>query len=234
MKYECVVCGYSSNKKANVYRHLERKKRNCGNVYGEIREVREIRTTSEKNTVDCLLRKIEDLELEIEKLKNNSNNVNNINSNNITNITVVLNNYSETKLDKITDEDYINILTCDDYCEIIPNFIKLVHCNPDIPENRNIAITNRNKYNNDIAIVDEGKWMIRDRKMWVDSIIRDRNEDIKKWLNKKRKKISDENFTGYSIYDDNKEDKEIKKIVAGNSKNILYNHNKHLPAKIST
>jgi len=166
MEFGCSVCEYTSAIKLSVVRHIN-KKQSCGPGIKEIIEIpieikceycNKLFTTSlhltrhQKNNckakIDILEEKNKKLERQLKEMEKQLKEKSSATTINNNTINVYINNYENTSLDKITDKVYNEIINdSDEPYQIIPRFIKHLHCNPNIPENHNIRISNRNKNN---------------------------------------------------------------------------------------
>jgi hypothetical protein len=90
-------------------------------------------------------------------INGNNNNINQ--SKNISNInnTIIINNYSETDLTKLTDKNYIT--ACNGVNYSVNRLIEMTHYNPEIPENMNVQYTNL-KYDR-TKIKENGQWIYK-------------------------------------------------------------------------
>lgn len=79
------------------------------------------------------------------------------NIDNSTHNTVVINNYSETDLSKLTDKNYIT--ACNGVNYSVNRLIEMTHYNPEIPENMNVQYTNL-KYDR-TKIKENGQWIYK-------------------------------------------------------------------------
>jgi len=150
---------------------------------------------------------------------NNDNSINNGIINNI-----VINNYSNTDISHITEDDVRNSLKKWETC--IPELIEKIHYNPDKPENYNIYISNLN--NKNIMLYENDKWNTNDRDEILDNIVdkyRNIYEEYKsKWKEEKKnytrtfKRIH--NFLEHSSGENNKD----FNIITGNISNKLYSN----------
>jgi len=148
--------------------------------------------------------------------------INNINNGIINNI--VINNYSNTDISHITEDDVRDTLKKWETC--IPQLIEKIHYNPDKPENYNIYISNLN--NKNIMLYENDKWNTNDRDEILDNIVdkyRNIYEEYKsKWKEEKKnytrtfKRIN--NFLEHSSGENTKD----FNIITGNISNKLYSN----------
>ena len=115
-----------------------------------------------------------------EKLLNKPTTVNNNNTLN-TNI----NNYENTSLEKLTDSVINKLINDNEPYQIISKFIKELHFNPDIPENHNIYISNRNRNNNHVLLLRNGQWEAENKTSEIENVIYDKETNISDWIDQK-------------------------------------------------
>jgi anion-transporting ArsA/GET3 family ATPase len=237
-EYSCSVCGYSSLIKHRLDSHLERKK-SCGPGIKEIIQTFvEIKcefcnklfsnpsnlkyhiknNCKQKNTAS--LARIKELE---EQLKE-SQKVTNITNNNYI---IVVNNYEETSLEKLTDKTYNKLLKDSEAAhQIIPKLIKQIHFDQKTPENHNILLTNRNKNNKHLQIYKNGHWEITDKSTEIDNLINDKETNLSDWVTEKGQKYP-EAMDKFNEYLDQKYDEDSAKLMKEEVEMLLYN-NRHM------
>ncbi len=233
MEFACSVCQYTSDHRRHVIRHIIKKK-NCGSG---IREVIEIpieikcdfcnKTFSTRETMKEHIKKtckhkdsvkdarIKELEKELKEAKSVTINNNSNNNNNNINI-IIVNNYENTSLDKLNDKLYNKIIKdAEEVYKIIPNLIKQIHFNPDIPENHNVYLSNKNKNNKHLSVFRNGHWEIENKNTEIDNLISDKETNLSDWVAEKGEKYP----KAKEKYDDN----EIQKLVKEDVELVLYN-----------
>jgi len=242
MEFGCSVCEYVSAKKDHVIRHIN-KKISCGSG---IREIVEIPIDIKCEFCDKLYLTKQSLKIhqknhckhkdsvkdeEIKKLKEEnkllreSKSVTINNNNNNYNIIIV--NYEDTNLDKLTDRAYNKIIQdSDEVYQIIPRMIKDIHFNPDIPENHNIYISNKNKNNKHLQIFRNGHWEIENKDNELDNLINDKETNLSDWVAEKGNKYP-EAMEKFNEYLEQKYDEDTAKLVKENVELVLYN-NRHM------
>ena len=245
-EYGCSVCNYRSNIKKNVQRHID-KKLSCGKGDKTIKEIKidikcefcnknfssitsqkyHIKNTC-KNKDSAKDEEIRKLREENKLLKETATS----NTTHITNITnanfiIVVNDYENTNLDKLTDKTLYKIITdSDEIHKIIPRLIKEVHFNPNVPENHNIYISNRNKNNKFLRVFRNGHWEIENKIYEIDNLINDKETNLSDWVAEKGEKYPDAKER-YDEYLDQKHDnEETLKMVREEVELILYNGGK--------
>jgi transcriptional regulator NrdR family protein len=237
MEFGCSICEYVSDKKSNIVRHINKKK-SCGIGTREIIEIpidivceycdknfstKEHMKEHVKNNCKHKDRAKDD---EIKKLKEELQKARRITNNNIDNSinTVNINitvNYEDTKLDKITDKIYNNIIN-DEVYQIIPKLIKHIHFNPDIPENHNIYLSNRNTNNKHLQVYRNGHWEIENKNTEIDNLIYDKETNLSDWVAEKGEKYPDAKER-FGEYLDQRHDDNTIKLVKEGVELILYN-----------
>ncbi len=128
--YKCVVCGLCYNNKPNLSRH----KKTC--------------LTPENK--DEKIKKLEEELKSLKKLIEPMSISNTLNSNNTSNnnIQINLTNYREPSIAHITNEEFYeivkNVKTSDDVEDAYMKTFKLVHLNPNVPQNHTLFCTDKN------------------------------------------------------------------------------------------
>jgi hypothetical protein len=239
MEFGCSVCEYTSHKKEHVLKHINKKK-SCGSGIKELIEIPiEILcqycnknfscSTSLKYHIknnckhkdDAKDAKIKELEKELKESRKIINNIDN--SNNTNNYIIVVNNYEDTSLDKLTDKIYNKIFRdSQESYKLIPNIIKHIHFNPDMPENHNIYISNRNKNNKHLSVYRNGHWEIENKDNEINNLISDKETNISDWINKKGESYPKAKEI-YDEYNDQKYDGDTSKLMREEVEYILYN-----------
>jgi hypothetical protein len=241
-KYQCSSCDYVSSQKAPVIRHIN-KKISCGSGTKEVIEIpTEIKCeyctkkfSTEKTLAfhvknncyhknDILVEKIKKLEEENKLLKERPLTVNNDNRT----INVYVNNYEDTNLEKLTDKIYNKIIKdSDEPYQIIPRLIKHIHCNPDLPENHNIRLSNRNKNNKYLEIYQDKKWSITDKKAEIGNLISDKETNMSDWIAKIKSEKGEkypEALEKFNDYLEQKYDEDIATLIKEEVEVLLYNN----------
>ena len=241
-EFSCSVCKYTSAKKENVARHIK-KKSSCGTGIREIIEIPKqiicqycnknfsTATSLFKHQKDNCKHKDDIKDEEIRRLKEELKKAKSVtinNTDNSTTINIFINNYEDTDLSKLTDKIYNKIINdAEEVHQIIPSFIKAIHFNPNIPENHNIVLSNRNKNNKHLQIYKDKHWEITNKDAEIDNLINDKETNISDWVAEKGDKYPEavEKYNEYleKKYDDDETVKQVKEEV----ELVLYN-NKHM------
>jgi hypothetical protein len=154
----------------------------------------------------------------------------------INNITININPFLSDDMSKLTDKNKINILK---KCYmVIPEIIKQVNFNPNIPENHNMYISDiKSKFG---RINDGNKWILTKLDQLIEDVISKKKDDIEELLEefadelpeKVIDKIRDVMETlDYDPMSDDVKDKEkikFKKRIQDEVRMMLYN-NKEIP-----
>ncbi len=136
---------------------------------------------------------------------------------------ITLVNYEKTRLDKIPDSVITDIIKDAASYQLIPRFIQAVHFNPNIPENINIYISNKN--NKYVQVYNNNQWEIRSGESEIENIINDKETSISEWLYDKKEKYPG-TVDMFEDYLDQKSEAENNKIIKGEVELVLYN-NRH-------
>lgn len=256
MEFSCSVCGHTSPKKNNITRHIQ-KKTPCGVGTRTVVEIsvnivckycdKKFSTAGNlskhlennckyKDQVQVLMMegKIKQLENELREVKQQAT-VNTVTTNKITTnkvttnkVTVIVNEYLSTSFDKITDKMMDDVIrNSKELYHIVPELMRLIHCNPDIPENLNIAITNRSQNNEYINVFNNQHWEVTDKNTEINLLICDKEIFMDDWVNE-RGETYPEAKEKYKKYCEQKnKDKDMHERIMHEVERILYN-NKHI------
>jgi len=240
MEFGCSSCEYTSSQKISIIRHINKRK-SCGSGTKEIIEIpivincefcnKKFSTKSnlnehlknnckQKNT--NLQKQLKEANEKIKELEKRPTVINQ-NVQNIQNI-VIINNYEDTKIDKLTDKMYNKIINgADEVYQIIPRLIKHIHFNPDIPENHNICISNRNKNNKHLEVYRNQQWEIDRKDNEIDNLINDKETNLSDWIDEKGEKYP-EAMERFNEYLEQKYDDDTVRLVKEQVELILYNN----------
>jgi len=234
-EYKCSICGYSSLIKQHIEKHINRNK-SCGIGIKEILEnpvkitcefcnknfssplslIRHTKNSCKKKDIIKDVR-IKELETQLKEAKNNTTNTTNITNNYI----LVVNNYEDTSLEKLTDKIYNGILK-DEAHQIIPKLIKQIHFDSKTPENHNIYLSNKNKNNKHLQVYRNGHWEITDKNTEIDNLINDKETNLSDWIGEKGGKYP-EALEKFNEYFEQKYDNDTIKIIKEEVEMLLYN-----------
>jgi len=240
MEFGCSGCEYTSSKKENVVRHINRRNA-CGKGLREIIGIpieikcqychknfssyvslkgHEKNNCAEKDKQkDEKIRKLEEKIKELEKKSSTTINNNTFN--------IYINNYEDTNLDKLTDKIYNKIIReANEVYQIIPRMIKEIHFNPNTPENHNICLSNRNKNNKHLQIYRNNQWEIEKKDTEIDNLINDKETNLSDWIGEKGEDYP-EALEKFNEYLEQKYDEDVSKLVKEEVELVLYN-NRHM------
>jgi hypothetical protein len=170
--YDCPRCGYTTEKKCNIKKHLELKKP-CKPILLDI-NLKEYESIIFKdyNTLD-LVKKIEQLKNQLsivnrDGTQNVNVNSNNTNNTNITNhITINIKPYDNPELGYITEQDIKKCLKSLDTAML--EIGKKLYFNSDHPENNSIyKTTMKNKL---IKYFKDNKWNVGDQDVVINTMV---------------------------------------------------------------
>ncbi len=247
MEFGCSICEYTSKQKKDVIRHIN-KKRSCGPGEKEIikipidikcefcdknfSSVQNLKYHQKHNCkhkdkiIEEEMRRLkeENKKLKEEKIETKNVTINNNNNNNNNTFNIFIVNYEDTKFDKLTDKTYSKIIgDSDEAYQIIPRLIREVHFNPNIPENHNVFISNRNKNNKHLQVFRNGHWEIENKMSEIDNIINDKETNLSDWVAEKGEKYP-EALEKFNEYIEQKYDEEVSKLVKDQVELVLYNN----------
>jgi hypothetical protein len=163
----------------------------------------------------------------IDNTVNNINNINNIdnsiNNNVNNNITLNLNNFGKEDTSHITQDFMFRLLKMPG--DMVFHMIKAIHYNAEKPQNKNIKITN--KKDKFIKVIQNGKWICRDKDdvlfdlidekyFMMDSFFNDMRKNHRELLDKKLNAREQHNYLKFSAtYDAECERGNKKKGMVG-------------------
>jgi hypothetical protein len=201
----CPKCMNSFSDSSNKIRHMKRN------------------SCKAKSIIHARLPNIQNIETQ--------NNITNI-TNNIINNTFVINNYGNERLDYLSEDDMLKILTSGN--NTIPLYIEKKHFNKDFPENNNIQYDDKSKK---CKIKENNKWKNMNLSMASSKLINDNSlalltyfDTNKELLNKQIKNNEIYDFIIEKLlYIKNKSDKEqynnlfniIKFLIEGSNNLII-------------
>lgn len=223
--YICPRCNYSTNRKANMVRHINRKFlcdalnldiKFTKNVKNRILEKKfnfndyECDDTSSEKTTDS------------KKYTNTTINnvINNTTINNVTNTIVNITlPYNETNHEFLNDNDYIQCINR--MIMSVPNLIQKIHFDPDHPENHNIYISDCSR--NKLLMYNGNNWTISNHKEMIDKLLIDHEYLIEEWLENGEDKYI-ELMKKFKEYMDKKSEIGVEDKIKEEINLILYNN----------
>ena len=164
--FGCKYCGKEFSRKDNLRRHIENRcKAASENVYYKKMFI-EMKNELIKEKQDFK----KQISLLLEKVGNTTNNTtHNTTNNTTTNITqnIQLNSYGSENMKHITDSLKTQMLKIPYH--MIPKMIEAVHFNDDMPENKNISMSNVR--DNKVKIFSNNKWIYRDKDETINDLV---------------------------------------------------------------
>ena len=137
--------------------------------------------------------------------------------------------YKDTDVSKLTDKDILKCLNHSNMC--VPHLIKMIHLDPEKPENHNIYISNlKNGY---IMVYDGGKWDTLNRDEIINNMIDDKQglieERIENWIEEGKKYPSI--MRKFERYLEKKENNVVIDKIKEEIKLMLFNNRKLIKSK---
>ena len=132
-------------------------------------------------------------------------------------------NYKDTDLSHLTTTDYIKAINCVNYA--IPSMVKMIHFNPNKPENMNIYIPNiKDKY---VVLFKENTWQIQPRNKGVENLMDDKYNILREWYDENMREVSEEQYerlkNNFERFDANIENENVRKNIMNEITMFLYN-----------
>ena len=132
-------------------------------------------------------------------------------------------NYKDTDLSHLTTTDYIKAINCVNYA--IPSMVKMIHFNPNKPENMNIYIPNiKDKY---VVLFKENTWQIQPRNKGVENLMDDKYNILREWNAENMRDVSEEQYerlkNNFERFDANIENENVRKNIMNEITMFLYN-----------
>ena len=160
----CKFCNKEFKTKANLTRHIKNYCKHVGNKINSNKLETKIKNIE---NVLCKQQKEHDKEKKFlfKQIELLLNKVGNTTINNTQNIQ--LNNYGKEDLSHITESFKLDLLSKP--YGMIPKLIKEVHFNDTKPENKNIALTNKN--DNKIKIFTGSKWIYKNKEEMLNDLV---------------------------------------------------------------
>ncbi len=256
MEFACSICGYTSSKKVNVAKHIN-KKNPCGDGVRQIVQVPTeivcqhcnknfklqkslkyhidnnvcgIRNTSVTHVVTAnvvapnvvpnvdLVKQILELTEKVNKLESEKAKPTTVNN------YFTVNNYYNTDLSVLKDEDYINLIGEAEIYQLIPRFIKLLHFSSKFPQNHNICISNYTRNNKHVKLINDGVWQLTDKETQINNLIIEKEDNINEWVTGPGSRYPD-TAEKFNDYIESKTEEDIK-IIKQDIELLLYNGSK--------
>jgi len=186
-KFECEFCNKEYIHNQSLHKHLKtcKEKKKEDEVKQSMTELVKLLNEKDKE-IEKRDKQLEKRDKQIDELIkkagiNNSTITNNIQNN------IKLLAYDNTDISNITDKDIMKCMNHSNMC--VPYLIKMIHLDPEKPENHNVYISNlKNGY---IMVYDGDKWDTLNREELIDNIISDKQglieERVENWIEKGKK-----------------------------------------------
>jgi len=227
---ECKFCENKYSSKSNLNKHLKicKDKKQDDEVKKSMTELVNILNNQIKDykiELDKKNKELEKRDNQIDELIKKAGINNNTITNNIQN-NIKLLAYENTDVSNLTDKDILKCMNHSNMC--VPHLIKMIHFDPEKPENHNIYISNlKNGY---VMTYDGNKWDTKNREEIITDIIDDKQglieERIENWLEEGKKYPSI--MKKFERYLEKKENhtvidkiKEEIKLMLFNNRNII-------------
>jgi hypothetical protein len=237
----CNFCNQIFSKKGNLERHLTNTCINKKNMESDKNKLLDKKNKLENNNnIDKLHQEIKkqkedinNLKLEMDKIKNNkkesnvtiqqiiNNNVNNVNNIN-NNVMLNINSFGKEDLSHISLDDYKKFLS-----GFFPGFIKFIekiHFDDKAPENQNICISNlKSKY---IDVYENNKWITKEKKDILDKFIRKKYNILDDKCDELEENniIDDKIIEKFRDFQENYKNDESQKNTQNNIMLMIYNN----------
>ncbi len=160
------------------------------------------------------------MQQQIQELIHKPNIINNTTNNNTMNNNIFIYSLANSNLDHITDND---MYACVNSCILsVPNLVKTIHFNPDVPENHNIYLTNiRNNY---IMVFNGQQWEIKDREEIIENMININEFRLEDWVsNEEVQKMYPKAMKKFEQYMKKREENGVIDTIKNEIKMLLYN-----------
>tara|TARA_B100000902_G_C27309415_1_gene917462 strand:+ start:217 stop:1170 length:954 start_codon:yes stop_codon:yes gene_type:complete len=224
--FECQFCNKSYVHKQSLHKHLK--------ICNEKKKDEEAKESMNK-LVDLLNKQNNELKEQLEKqnkqidelIKKAGINNSTITQNIQNNIKILA--YKDTDVSKLTDKDILKCLNHSNMC--VPHLIKMIHLDPEKPENHNIYISNlKNGY---IMVYDGGKWDTFNRDEIINNMIDDKQglieERIENWIEEGKKYPAI--MRKFERYLEKKENNVVIDKIKEEIKLMLFNNRKLIKSK---
>ena len=200
---ECKLCNTIFSRTDNLKRHMKTSCIKKNNYFDEIK-------TNNNNRINII------------GDNNIINNTTNNNNNNITNNNITINNFGKEDISSISDKI---IYKCVNMCfEAIPALFKIIHI--DIPENRNLYLTNiKNPF---IYTYINDKWSMCDIKHIINDLQKYKKDIIEEYFENNKNKFRDYKINNINKMLEKHKNGELDKRYNNSLKLLLINNKKKL------
>jgi hypothetical protein len=252
MIYCCEKCDAEFLKKFNYERHINRKTPcmpeekkqleidkctciHCTEIYSSVKALKVHLTTCKfrpsgedelKQLVLKLNDKLTEQNNEIKKLQNMHNKPNIINNNITNNIqqNIIVIPYGKEDLSFLTLKDYTKILKKG--CYSIPELLKMIHCNDDRPEFKNIYIKN---YKDEYIFTYDGKdWGVERKDDVFANMIENKKNFLESKLDDFQEQLPITAINMFKKFLDRSDNDEVINSIKDDLKNLFYKNRNHV------
>ena len=250
MKYTCDKCGAIFNRKSNYEKHMTRKTPcekdknekyhndkktciHCNKMFSKasIALSHQKKCSHKPSEIEELQKTILLLKDELVNIKNsgviNNGTINNGTTiNNTINIqnNIVIKPYGSEDLSYLTVNDYKKILKKG--CFSVPEIIKMIHCNDEKPEYRNVYIKS---LQNDYILTHNGtEWVIEEKDDVIHNIIESKKNFLEGKFEDHYDKLSKIEKLTFQKFLDRSDNSEVVDNIKKELKMILYNNRTHI------
>ena len=220
---QCEYCDKEFSFKQSYYRHLKtcKDRKRQEEADKSMLELVNILNQQLKEQKEEFKKELDKKNKQIDELIKKAGIQNSTITNNIQN-NIKLLAYQDTDLSKITDFDIKKCLRHSNMC--VPHLIKMIHLDPEKPENHNVYISNlKNGY---IMLYDGSKWNTHNREEIIENMIDEKQiiieEKIEDWIQKGKQYPT--LMKKFERYINKKESNEVLNKIKQEVKLMLYNN----------
>ena len=164
---------------------------------------------------------IDKLKKQIETLLTKVGN-NNTTNNTTINQNIIIRNLGEENISYLTNSFFIKLIDAGPFASI-PRIVKKIHFNENHPENMNLKITDKEQPH--IAVFEDNKWKIKNRKDTIKNIVNEKFGLIDEKYEEVKNKLDDNKQHIYKKYKNRVESKDrISSILEKTEKIVLDNN----------
>jgi hypothetical protein len=250
MIYCCDKCKAEFHQKSNYEKHMNRKspcvpeekiqfdidKRTCEyckELYSSTKAVKVHMNICKKKPLGTepaepdLKEVISKLYTEIQEMKEKMNSPTNIiNNNNTINVqnNIIVMPYGKEDLSFLTLKDYTKIFRKG--CYSIPEILKLIHCNDDKPEFKNVYIKN---YKDDYILTFDGKdWNVEKKDVILNNMLESKKYLLESKFDDMQEELPKHAITMFHKFLERSEDNEVIDNIKDEMKNMFYKNRNHV------
>ncbi len=219
--FNCEYCNEEYTLETNLNRHMKKcikKKEKEQEQHEEEKSFVYLQQLVDKlnKQLEENLHQLEEKDKQINELIKKTGITNNITNNN----NIFIYSLANTSLDHLTDKDMYD---CVNSCILsVPNLVKNIHFNPNVPENHNIYLTNiRNNY---IMVFNGKQWEIRNRDETIEDMININEFRLEDWVsNEEVQKMYPKAMKKFELYMKKREENGVIDTIKNEIKMLLYN-----------